>query len=162
MNFLRLFSKLNYYKSIDEMPIFNWFKIQETNDLSYLLYKKRGCTPKQAAILKEALQLMTNEYIDTFGISDQYKNILELKRDIRVKEILFATTGEKINKTFISVLQSKLKVALESTQKSDTGSVIVHVNKYMGYRADLKKISVKEFYSILNEIKKEATASTGK
>lgn len=154
-----LFSKFEYYKSIDECPIYVWFKVQESNDLTYLLINKRKCSIKDMAVLKEALYTMTNEYIDTFGISDQYKTILELQRDIRVKEIDLLLTGEKINKTFISILKSKLKAKLEGSQRSDTSSVWIHAKKYMGGNLDMRTTTVKEFYSILNELKKEVEAS---
>lgn len=159
MRLLSLFRKLKYFKSIDEMPIYNWFKLQETNELTHLLKVKKLCSKREVLILQNALQSITNEYIDFFGINDQYKKILELKRNIRIKEIQLITTGERINKTFIKVLKSELNLLIQSAQKSDTGNVSVHVNKYMGYRIDLKSTSVKEFYSILNHIKKEAEAS---
>ena len=38
----RLFpTKIDLYENIDELPIFNWFKINETNDLSWLIRGKK-------------------------------------------------------------------------------------------------------------------------
>lgn len=150
---------MEYFKSIDEMPIYNWFKLQESNDLTYLLKVQRKCSRRDIFTLQTALQDMTNEYIDTFGINEDYKKILELKRDIFIKEAQLAITGERINNTFINVLKGELKIALSKSQKSDTVDVSVHVSKYMGYRIDMKNTSVKEFYSILFHIKKEVEAS---
>lgn len=159
MRVASLFQKLYYYKSIDEMPIYNWFKIQETNDLTHVLKVKRKCSKREALILQNALQTMTNEYIDTFGINDQYKKILGLKRDIRIREIQLMTTGERINNTFIKVLKLELTMLLKKNQKVDTSSAWIHAKKYMNGNLDTKTTTVKEFYSILNELKKEVEAS---
>lgn len=150
--------KLEYYKNLDELPVFNWFKLQETNDLAFLLLKKRKCSKTEISRLENVVRQLTDEYIDTFGISDEFRNILELKRDLLVKKIDLLLTGKRINKTFIAVLEDKLKAALNTKYKSDTASVSVYVSKYMGYQVNMKTISVKEFYSIINEIKKEAAA----
>lgn len=160
MKISRLFQKLEYFDSIDTMPIYNWFKLQESNDLGFLLKKKISTTKRDIEILKEVLKKITNEYIDAFGVSDQYKNILQLQSEIRQKEIDFVLTKHRINKTFINVLKGKLKAALESNQRSDTSTVAwVHAKKYMGGSLDMKTTSVREFYSILNEFKKEVEAS---
>ncbi|MES2287771.1 MAG: hypothetical protein V4547_18935 [Bacteroidota bacterium] len=160
MRFLSFFRKLQYHTSIETMPIYSWFKLQETNDLTYLLKVKKECSKSEVLTLQNALQIMTNEYIDTFGINDQYKKILELNRDIFIKKAQLAMTGERINNTFINVLQAELNALLKSNQKSDTGDVIVAMSKHIGGgMIDTKKMTVLEFYQILNHNKKEVQAS---
>lgn len=161
MKIIPLFAKFEYYKSIDTMPIFNWFKVQETNDLTYFLHEKRDCTKKELSILEKALTITTNEYIDTFGVSDKYKKILQLKIDIHRKEIaLCIHPEERTELTFLNVLKAQLKEALMVSEKSDTKSVVVHASKYVGGgMIDTKKMTVQAFYSILDELKKEVEAS---
>lgn len=148
------FSKLDYFDSLDSLPIFNWLKIQETNDLGYLLKIKKECSRKEINKLEQHLSKLTDSYIDTFGVSDEYRKVLDLQREIRVKEIEFFITEKKINKTFINVLKLKLQAAMKSTNKTDIYVVSTHVSKWMGYRVDLQKTSVNEFYGILKSIKK--------
>lgn len=151
-----IFSKLEYYKSLDEMPVFNWFKIQQTNDLKYMLVKIRKVSVKEVKELESALHKLSNEYINTFGISDEYRRILELSRDIKVLEIDFILIKERSKLTMIELKKSELKAISTSSSKTDLFKIKMHVNKYMGYDVDTKKTSVKEFYTIVESLKEEA------
>jgi hypothetical protein len=156
MNIVSLLTKFEFYKSIDELPIYHWMKIQETNDLTWILKKKRECSKGQFQVLESYLQKMTDEYIDTFGISDQYRNILKLQGELRCKEIDYLISDNKMHLTFIEIKKAELKNAISQSEKSDLMSIQVHVRKYMGQPINMKETSVKEFYGILSEIQKES------
>lgn len=149
-------NKLEYYKSLDEMPIANWFKIQQTNDLKYLLVKTRKVSTKEVSELEKGLKKLSNEYIDTFGISDEYRQILELSRDIEVLKIDFILTQDRSLLTMIEIKKDQLKAISKSNNKSDLNKLKMHVNKFMGYSVDMNKTSVKEFYTYLEGLKEEA------
>lgn len=148
-------NKLEYYKSLDEMPIANWFKIQQTNDLKYLLVKTRKVSTKEVSELEKGLKKLSNEYIDTFGISDEYRQILELSRDIEVLKIDFILTQDRSLLTMIEIKKDQLKAISKSNNKSDLNKLKMHVNKFMGYSVDMNKTSVKEFYTYLEGLKEE-------
>lgn len=150
-------SKIKYYTDIDEIPVFNWFKIQETNDLSWLLIKRAKVGAKLHKVLAEQIMHMHDQYIDAFGLSDKYRRMLELKRDIRVMEIDFFKTKNRALLTFIEVKKHELKALVGNGKKEDMGSVRVHVAKYLG-TCDFKAMSVKFFYETLEEIRKEFNA----
>lgn len=149
-------NKLEYYKSLDEMPIANWFKIQQTNDLKYMLVKTRKVSTKEVSELEKGLKKLSNEYIDTFGISDEYRQILELSRDIEVLKIDFILTQDRSLLTMIEIKKDQLKAISKSNNKSDLNKLKMHVNKFMGYSVDMNKTSVKEFYTYLEGLKEEA------
>lgn len=149
-------NKLEYYKSLDEMPIANWFKIQQTNDLKYMLVKTRKVSTKEVSELENGLKKLSNEYIDTFGISDEYRQILELSRDIEVLKIDFILTQDRSLLTMIEIKKDQLKAISKSNNKSDLNKLKMHVNKFMGYSVDMNKTSVKEFYTYLEGLKEEA------
>lgn len=152
---IRFFKKFEYYNSNDELPVFNWFKIQETEDLTWLLINKRKISKTETEVLKTVLRKLVDDYIDKFGISTQYQRILELQRDIRVKEIEIITTGDKSNKAFIEVYKRELKQLIESNNKADVSDLKANVTKYMKIQLDFKKMPVNEFYSIIKQIKAE-------
>lgn len=149
-------NKLEYYKSLDEMPIANWFKIQETNDLKYMLVKTRKVSTKEIEELEKGLKKLSSEYIDTFGISDEYRQILELSRDIEVLKIDFILTQDRSLLTMIEIKKDQLKAISKSNNKSDLNKLKMHVNKFMGYSVDMNKTSVKEFYTYLEGLKEES------
>lgn len=152
---ISLFKKFEYFNSIDDMPIYNFLKIQETNDLGWVMKEKGDYTKRQQPLLEHALQLITDQYIDTYGISDQYRRILRLQGDLRVLEMEYIITGEKINLTFIELKKAELKVAVDQSQSKETVSVKVHAEKYMGRAINMRETSVRDFYDILRELQKE-------
>ncbi len=155
MKVINLFKAYDHYKTIDEMPIYNWLKVQATNDVRWVLHIYRDCPKKQMVILQEAQTKMTNEYIDTFGMSEEYVKILELTRDIRVLELKYMEDGNKVHLTMIEYNQAKLKVLRSRLNKGDAEAVKVHVAKYLGFQVNFKQMTVREFYSALKEIKHE-------
>lgn len=150
-----IFKKLEYYKSLDEMPVWNWFQIQKTNDLKYMLIKIRKISDKDKKELEPGLKTLSNEYIDTFGISDEYRQILELSRDIRVLEIDFLLTGDRSLLTMIEIKKVQLKAMAQENKRSDMFKIKMHADKYMGFSIDVKTTSVKEFYTIVESLKEE-------
>lgn len=156
-----IFNKLEYYKSLDEMPVYNWFKIQQTNDLKYMLVKTRKVSTKEIEELEKGLKKLSSEYIDTFGISDEYKRILELSRDIEVLKIDFILTKDRSLLTMIELKKIELKVITENKTKSDIHKIKMHADKYMGFSINTKETSVKEFYTIIESLKEEVQQKQG-
>lgn len=148
--------KIVCFHSLDEMPIYNWFKIQELHDLSYILIARRTLLEYEEAIVKEVLSKLTNEFMDTYGLSDEYRKIMRLMMDIRALELDLFISQDRSLLTFIEVKKKELQITQQKKNSIDHSEVIVHVKKYMGGNLDLKKTSVKEFYSILNVMKKES------
>lgn len=151
-----LFKKFEFYQSIDDMPIYNWLKIQDTNDLLFILKNKyQKCNDKQLKVLELSLQAMTDQFIDRFGVSDSYRQVLRLKGELRCKEIDYLTTGSRTHLTFIEIKKKELQALMDQSNKKDSVNVSVHVRKYNGGVLDMKKMNVVEFYEILEEIKRE-------
>lgn len=155
---LNLFQKFDHYNTIDDMPIFNWLKIQDTNDITWILKEKRSaekCSEKEIDKLQECLQVMTNEYIDAYGITDEYRRILRLKGEIFTLRAEFAMTQDRTKLTFLAIKQDELMAILLKSKNAEKTDVRVFAMKYLGQSVDMKKTSVREFYNILAEAKKE-------
>lgn len=159
----KLFSlnkKLEFYNSIDEMPIHNWLQIQETNDLVWVMKEPKDVKRSELNQLEEALQTMTDQYIDTFGISDSYRKILKLKGELRCLEIDFIITAQRTILTLIDIKKAELKIAIEKANNIKSLNARVHAQKYMGQAIDMKITSVKFFYEILQEMQNEHKAQS--
>jgi hypothetical protein len=150
-----IFKKLECFNSLEDMPVWHWFQIQKTNDLKYMLVKTRKVSEREVKPLELALKKLSNEYIDTFGISDEYRQILELNRDIKVLEIDFILTKDRSKLTMIELKKAELKAVVNGGSKMSVEKIKMQVDKYMHYDVDLKKVSVKQFYTYLEGIKEE-------
>lgn len=147
--------KLEIYKSIDELPVWNWFKIHETNDLSYLLKITRKVGYARTHELEAQWSLIHDEFLDTFGVNDKLRQIYELKRDISVLKADMFLEKDPSKETLIDLKELELKNILNETTKTDVYEVKAYVEKYMGRRVDERTETVKSYYSCIKIMEKE-------
>ena len=144
------------YNSIDEMPIYNWFKCVELKDYSY-------CAKDKSKADLEACQIKFSElyaeYIDTFGISQQLNDILSLQNEILVLKIDLTLTKDNGIKTFIELKELELADKL-NVKQSKTNTAKVAIEKYLGFRINEKEVTVKEYYDYLQAIKEDNGRAT--
>lgn len=159
MKIIKLFDSkvLDCYDSIDNLPIYNWYKINQSNDFSWLLKNKRIIKEKEKNKLQEVWQNIFEEYIDTFGMNDSLRKILFLKRDIAVLETDFYLTNDRSLKTKIKIKQYELNKLLSTDKKDSFEEMKSVIGKHQGYRIDDKLVTVKEFYSLIKAIEKEVS-----
>jgi DNA primase large subunit len=150
-------SKLEHYKSVSDLPIYNWFKIHETNDLKWLLITPTKVGLRRRKALQEAFSKLYDEFIDTFGVSDDLKKITELRRDIRVLEIDMYLENDPSRETFIDIKKAEIQSIIESNAKAKVSDVKAYVEKYMGFHLDERVTTVKDYYSYIKIMSDEAT-----
>jgi len=136
------------FSSIKELPVETWFDIHETGDLLLLFKdrKKAFLTPKLNTLFDE----IYNSFINTFGLSDEYLLDIENERQMAIMKADLIITGKKHLKTLIEI--RKLRKSPIS-KPVELGKILAQLGKYYGYFLN-EKISVYQYYSHLNAIKK--------
>jgi hypothetical protein len=147
-------SSLEYYDSIDLLPVLNWDKIiNGGGDYSWLLHKRRKLNKRLITQLSKAWEIIYDEYIRTFGIGDAFERALRMKVKIaqmRMKKIL---TGDENLQTFIDVEEMKLSTMEQNAKGGDIYKAKAAIEKKMGIRIPLAETPVREFYSYLKDMK---------
>ena len=105
---------MKYYNTIDTLPVFNYGKISELEDLRYLIiqpdyFELPKITEKETAELFKAWENINDEIINYVGISEDYKSILRIKKAIALMKVEMIMTGDKSNETLIEIKQLELK-----------------------------------------------------
>lgn len=144
-----------YYDSIEELPIWNWFKIQENDDVSYLLKAQSKLNDDQKIELGQVFERIYQEFLKLFGISDEFYQIISLRREIAIMKLDMYLNNDASMETFIEIKELELAKLLKSNEGSTTHELKARIEKFMGFRLDEKMVSVKEFYSYIELIKKE-------
>jgi hypothetical protein len=154
--FLNLFrKKIIHYKGIEDLPLWNWYKINEFDDLSFLLVEKREISIYEENYLRMIFESIYSEFVRTFGINDLLKRSMELRRDIIVLELEKAINNDLSRQTFIDIKYAELKDILMQSESEKKVNIKSLVDKFMGFYVDEKKISVKDYYGYIDLIKKE-------
>jgi len=146
-----------YYENIDEMPVYNWFKIAETADLKFMKASSRTkFDPKIASKKYEEIQ---RQYFDEFGFGESYEKTLITRANIVNLKIEKAITGNNFLINFIKQAEIDLKDSFRHAEKINILETKIHVEKYIGFRLNDREVSVKEFYTYLNVMSKDTNKS---
>ncbi len=136
------------YTSIEDLPIWNWNKIIEKQDLTFL-YRIEGDYTDRLIPIWENIQ---QQHLDEFGYSDEMKSRERLMLKIIRLNCKFIETRNRVILNFIKVAQKKLELK-DLAGNIKFGKLLMVVTKHMGFRIDPKKFTVYEWYHTLNSLK---------
>ena len=156
---LRKKSYPKYYRSIENLPQWNFDKILNTDDLRYLLVLDDYFDMDSVAIPK-TLDLnavwikIFDEYIQTFGLSEAFQKkqrqkikIAKLKLEMVLKE----------NWGIEAIIRNEEKKLESESEGNDITmeELTAHIEKSRKMPIDIMKVSVKMFNTYLAIMKKE-------
>ena len=133
------------YNSIHELPIINWIKLHEENNLKYLNKKL-----KSSGYNIFAYENINDEIIDTFGASKDFLIKLKLKIDIEIMR------AENKPLLFIEIKEDELKnIEEKKSENLSFYDIIFQIEKQMNFKIDVTKLTVFEFYNYCKNLNKK-------
>ncbi len=134
-----------FYNNIDSFPAYNYLKLVEENRPTFLVQKfgMFGFTKKNIETSFEEIQ---RQIVNKFGISESFREILNINQEILLHKIDNCLENSKANNVFINILTDQLK-ELTNVGKGDSSQIKTELEKYLGFRLNLKEISVLEYFS---------------
>lgn len=142
----------NKYSSIDDLPMYNWKKIHDTDELKWLFVTKQEVENNE--LLERRWALIYDEYLNEFGLSDEYKEILKVKRKIANLQADYIIKGDRVLLNFINIEKNALESLYDTSKKGSTfRDSLVHLEKMQGIKINTKTITVADYYNYLRSIK---------
>lgn len=156
---MKLFKKskpqFQLYNSIENLPIYNWNKINTTNDLRYLA--KDYDNAKVDKTYYDMFSQIYNQYYQHFGISDNLREYLKAKSSIEVMKYDYVVTNNSILLSRINIKEEEIQKLYESNQQDFFEQVEI-LTRWRKIPIDTKTMSVVEFNTILNQYQKEISS----
>lgn len=143
----------NYYQSIKELPVYNWWQLHEGNNWNFLHKKGRKVNPLLAI---KCFKKCQKEFYDEFGLDEKFKEYLKKSIELELLNIQVAK-GDKSQQIFANIVKIELEEMTLEMQKKVYNHGVMHVEKYMGFRLDTKQISTYEFYAYVKQIEADIT-----
>ena len=143
------FKKIETYKSIDEIPLYNWNKIT-SGEIEYI--KKNLNEKLSDKKLNIAYEILNDDYLDKKGLGLNYKRILDLMKKKAIAECDFAITKNTFKLTEIELYEYQISEKLKDDKNGmSIEKTLVYLSKWLGYRIDSKQITLSEYYIIIEE-----------
>jgi hypothetical protein len=143
--------RTKYYTNIDTMPIFNYFKVINDGDFSYLVTKK-GLIKNHESALEEIQRQIVKE----FGFSESFTQEIEIRKEICDLELEVAITGDKFHNLFIQALKAELN-DLKSIKSMPHELIRVSLEKWLRVKINSKETTIIEWYSYLKSYSADQT-----
>ena len=139
-----------YYTSLDDLPVWNWWEVQK-GEFKHLL---KDSSSKLDNRLESVLEQLHEQYIKEFGLDSRFKKILRLRTEIQILKNEKAITGDLSKQIFIDVKEVELKALISNTPEGSNKETTAAISKFMGFPIIVKKISVIDYYSNIELMKK--------
>ena len=140
------------YSSIDDLPMYNWKQIHDTNELKWLFIDNVKC--ENTKELETIWASIYDEYLKEFGLSEEYKEILKIKRRIAMFQADYIEKEDRILLNYINIEKNALESMYGATTKgSSFRDSLVHLEKMQGIKINTKEITVADYYNYLRSIK---------
>lgn len=139
------------YESIDEMPVWNWFKVRDTQDLKYVYkdvdYSKKLFIFDYTAIAYEKL---VDQYTEKFVIGKEGQEKIEREKEVAIAFLEAIVSGDKVQMLLAKQLEAELLEDEEKHGENDLNRIVAVLEKHLSILIDVKTISVSKFYTHIN------------
>lgn len=140
-----------YYNGIDDIPLYNWIKINE-GKIEYC--RKELEVGKTEDDYRAYIKIMDG-YIKEFGLLKLQKRIFQVMKKKAIHELNFVLTGERFELTLAEMELAKLNMMLSNNGSETTiEQVLVHISKWMGTWINAKTITAREYFNLVKEFER--------
>ena len=142
-----------FYKDIDEMPIYNFEMINKTGNLQYLAKRdyKKVKVDKSLEVIWENIY---NEYLQEFGINENFVMYLKYKLEAIKYYNNAYNKGLRHEINFAKLAEKNAEELINDGSDISVGDIASVMAKNMGFRINIKEISVREFYNNIKLMQK--------
>lgn len=133
------------------MPLYNWRKCQEGNELIYTRVDlKKGSENEDI----EAWDNIYDTFLLEFGLGKDYERILDIRTEIALLQCEYVIEDNKFLLNRIKQLEIELKDLVDKPNQTDLDTTIIYIEKWMGFAIREKETTVRKFYKLLREYQK--------
>ena len=149
---------MTFYNSIDNLPIWNFYQVKESGDLSFMYVDEARhgdpMTKKEAKELFDAWKAIDDRFLYEHGLTEQYVNRLIIEKKIIQLELEVLINNDSITRSRLKAEKAKIEGIKEQEGKANLTEVIVNVEKFMNFSIEEKKVCVAKFFGYIELMKR--------
>lgn len=137
-------AKREAFTEFDKIPIETWKEVNEKGNLDLLIISGEYTQDELRVIWTN----LYDQYIEEFGVSESYLDLMNLKKDRVLLEIEFQLTGNRFTKTQMSIIDIDI-LNLISVKNVKFGELVAWLDTKVGFQINLFQTSAQRFYNYL-------------
>ena len=139
-----------YYKSLDEIPLYNWNKCLNGE------YKYIRIDLKESNENEKQFGELYNLYLKVRGFNKEYIKYISILKKKAMLQCDYLITKDAFKLTQIEIEDTRLEnMKKMQAEPVSVEKTLIYLSKWLGYRLDWKQVSANEYYLILEEYGKE-------
>lgn len=137
--------------------MWNWWRIHENRDLSYLLLTKRSLNKYENEFLSNKWKVLHDQYLKAFGLGETMEKLIEKERNLILMYEDKNVHGNRDVMTFIEIEEIEISEIRKKLmgKESDFYQIKAQLESIVKFSIDIKKCSVKEYYSYFKMLEKQ-------
>lgn len=149
-------SKDEYYDSIDTLPQWNWSKVHETSNFSYLkkLESYKDVEFENTIKQKNLWTEIYDEFLEEFELSKSFNEIRNKKLRIAKLQLNFINSLDRSILNDIDLEEYELSLITEEKGSLKMRDAITLMEEKMRRDIDIKTISVAKYHTYLKNLSK--------
>jgi len=158
-NLLNLFllkrQRSSYNNSLDTLPLWNWWQLQDTGNYKYL---GNGKLDDYTTASYSIYEKVFNEFIELGGLGKEYEELLKMKQKwliLRSDYLLNEDKDKKMKSIFLEIDIKEKEQQLSAVSGVSKEEALIIIAENIHTHIDAKVITVKEFYTYINYYKKK-------
>jgi hypothetical protein len=149
---------IDYYRSIDELPLYNWIKCIN-GELKFVRIDKNGS--KEGDLI--AWESIYDSYLKEYGLGKLYLKLLKTMQKKALYECEFVLTNDRFKLTQIEMVEQNLTQMLNNNGSGITiEQSLIHLSKWLGQWINPKNITTKEYFDLQKEFERYNKMNDGK
>jgi hypothetical protein len=150
-------SQHELFSSIDDLPQWNWNQIHKTGNYAFLRKQTsyRNIKKEHTESLERLWFEIYNEFIEEFGLSKRYLELLEAKKTIANLKNQYIQTGDRSILNEIEIEEIDFNNEFEKKDEVRFESVVMALEKRQSFSIDPKTITVYKYNNYLRTFKEE-------
>lgn len=146
----KIYAKI--YRDISELPIWNWVQIMKKKDLKYLYKDDDYGHLKSQESFVEVWDEMYLDYLNRFGLTNDYMDVLEKRKLIAKKQIRIAVYNDTAEQTFLEIEELELEDMLKKYDKYEFTDNLANLEASLKFIIDPKVLSTEKYFSHIKRI----------
>jgi len=143
-----------HYEDLDA-PIHVWNKVHSTGDYSWLLVKRKKLNDSLREQLRKVWENIYEQYFNRFGKSEEFVSITKKEIEIRLLKCELLITKDRVLETWIEIAEQELKEMKKVNSKGSFQQSKQAIESKFHSFIDPHKMSIEDFYSHLESLKKK-------